>query len=147
MSRIKLDEQPDYKFQYNTTVNTRDLNYANHLGNDSLVGILQDARVAIFQQLGVGELDLGDGQTGIIIGDLVVNFKAEGFLFDKLQVESQIGEITDKSFRIFYKITKVKDNIVLALAETGLVAFDYKAREITRLPVGFKEMLEKFGKM
>jgi len=63
--RIKLEEQPNYEFQYNATINTRDLNYANHLGNDSLVGILQDSRVAMFQKLGVGEA-IVDGKKEIL---------------------------------------------------------------------------------
>ncbi len=142
MTRINLQELPNYKFNYNTTIKSSDLNYAGHLGNEALVGIIQDARIELFKDLGFKELDLGDGKSGIIIGDLVVNFKAEGFINDELKIESQIGEITDKSFRIFHKIVKVKDNNLLALAETGVVAFNYKTREVIKIPPGFLKTLE-----
>jgi 4-hydroxybenzoyl-CoA thioesterase len=146
MPRATLQEQSNYEFQYNTTIHTRDLNYANHLGNDSVVGMLQDARVDLFKSLGYRELDLGDGKTGIIIGDLVVNFKAEGFLFEKLRIDCHINDISDKSFRIFYRIVKAQENTIIALAETGIVAFDYTTRQVAILPSNFVKALKEFGK-
>ena len=143
MPRVTLEEQNKYEFKFKTTIQTRDLNYANHLGNDALVSLLQESRVALFKKLGFKELDLGDGRTGIIIGDLLINFKAEGFLFDELSIEDHIGDITEKSFRIYSRVVATKNNTVLALAETGVVAFDYKARKITTIPEAFRQALEK----
>jgi len=146
MPRVTLNEQSRYEFQYETTIKTTELNYANHLGNDALVGMLQDARVQLFKTLGFRELDLGDGKTGIIIGDLVVNFKSEGFLFDNIKIECHIDEISTKSFRIFYRIRKVPENNLIALAETGLVAFDYTQRQVSELPLEFVKSLKKYNK-
>jgi 4-hydroxybenzoyl-CoA thioesterase len=137
LPRVKLNELSKYEFQYNTTIKENDLNYANHLGNDSLVRIIQDTRIELFKSMGFSELDLGDGRTGIIIGDLVVNFKAEGFSGEELRIDSRIGEITEKSCRIFHRVMKSSDNSILALVETGLVAFDYDTREITQFPAEF----------
>ena len=141
MPRITLYEQPNYEFQFNTTVQASDLNYANHLGNDTIIGMIQDARANIFFDLGFSELDLGDSETGIIIADLVVNFKAEGFMFDELRIDSHIGEVKDKSFRIFHRIIRFKDKKLIALAETGLVVFNYKHRKITDIPEAFAKKL------
>ena len=144
MSRIILKEQPDYEFEFITKIQTKDLNYAGHLGNDALLKMIQEARIDLFKKLGFKELDLGNGKTGIIIGDLVVNYKAEGFEGEILKIESHIGQVTEKSMRIFHRITKSKENKILAVAEMGLIAFDYKAREITEFPEIFREVLIKF---
>ncbi len=120
-----------------------DLNYAGHLGNDALVSLIQEARVSLFHELGYKELDLGDGKTGIIIGDLVINFKAEGFMFDELVIQSQIGEVTEKSMRLFHRMVKKDDNTLLALVESGLIAYDYDNRKITSFPSRFIKTLEK----
>ncbi len=146
MPRIIIKEQPSYEFQYNTTVHARDLNYANHLGNDSLVGIIQDARIGLFKKLGYTELDLvgDDGTIGIILADLVVNFKAEGFMFDELRIDSHIGEISEKSFRIFHRISKVNEDLLLALAETGVIAFNYKTRNVVAIPESFKKAFGRY---
>ena len=143
MPRVTLEEQINYEFQFKTNIQTRDLNYANHLGNDSLVTLLQESRMALFEKLGFKELDLGDGKTGIIIGDLLINFKAEGFLSDELSIEDHIDNITDKSLRIYSRVVTTNNNTVLALAEIGLVAFDYRERMITTIPEKFLQALEK----
>jgi acyl-CoA thioesterase FadM len=143
MSRVVLEEQQSYEFIFETFIQTRDLNYAGHLGNDSLISIIQDARIAIFKELGFEELDLGDKKTGIIIGDLLVNFKSEGFSGDKIKIESHIDEIKDRSIRLYHKILKMKNNEILALAETGLIAFDYAKREISSFPEQFMLKLKR----
>ena len=137
MPRTVLEEQSSYEFNFETTVRKHNLNYAGHLGNDALVGLIQEARIGLFNALDYKELDLGDCKTGIIIADLVVNFKSEGFLDDKLRIESHIGDVTDKSLRIYHRVLKDKDDSMLALVETGLVAFDYSSRRITTFPLGF----------
>lgn len=139
MPRVKLQEQSCYEFRYEVTLQVRDINYGGHLGNDALVGLLHEARINLLSQLGCSEMNLGDGQTGMIMGDLVVNFREEGFMLDQLQIDSHIGEMSQRSFRIFHRITK-GDNL-LALAETGLVTFNYARRAIAPIPAAFIEAL------
>lgn len=136
MPRIKLDPQDYYPHVYETTLEVTDLNYGNHMGNDALVGILHRARVHFLKDLDAGEKNLGDGATGILLTDLVVNYKGEGFLFDRLTVESAIGELRPKGFRMFHRITS-GPNRLIALAETGIVAFDYQQRKVAQIPETF----------
>ena len=142
MPRVKLDEQPHYEFHHPISVRVIDVNYGGHLGNDALVGLIQEARGQLMRTLGYSELDLGDHKTGLIMADLVVNFIQEGFMFDKLQIDSHIGEITARSFRIFYRI--IKAGQLLALAETGMVAFNYADRKIAPIPKDFLQTLENY---
>jgi len=139
MARIKLDAQPHYEFQINQTVRITDINYGNHLDNAALVSFLHQARVDLFQQLGCRELDLGDGKTGIVVADLGVNFLGEGFLFDNILIECHVDDLTRKSFRIYYRLSC--NNQPIALAETGILAFDYTIRKIAPLPTPFLEAL------
>ena len=136
MPRIKLDPRDRYQHTYETTIEVTDLNYGNHMGNDALVGIIHRARVHLLHRLGAVENNLGDGKTGILLTDLVVNYKGEGFLFDKLIVESTIGELRPKGFRMFHRIT-TEQNRLIALAETGIVAFDYHKRKVAQIPEAF----------
>ena len=143
MPRVKLEEQPNYEFTHTVTVRVTDLNYGNHLANDALVGLIGEARVQVLRQLDAREFDLGDGQTGIILADLAVNFKAEGFLFDTLQIDSHIGDISRKSFRMFHRITK-KDGQPLALAEAGIITFSYAERQVASIPTVFLQAVERY---
>jgi len=116
-------------------VQPRDLNYGGHLANDSLVSLVGTARARMFFDLGLSELDLGDGRTGVLMSDLVVNYRSEAFLFDEILVETHVGEFTRAGFRLFHRMTKGK--ILVGLVETGLAAFDYHSRKVAPLPRGF----------
>lgn len=133
MPRVKLDPLDHYPHIYETTVEVTDLNYGDHLGNDAMIGIIHRARVHFMNYLGFSEKNLGDGKTGILLSDLVVNYKGEGFLFDMLIVESGIGELGTKGFRMFHRIS-TRQNRAIALAETGFVAFSLKKRKVVRIP-------------
>jgi acyl-CoA thioester hydrolase len=142
MPRIKLAEQSNYEFQHTVTVRVTDLNYGRHLGNDALVSLIHEARAQLLHSLDCSETDLGDHHTGLIMADLVINFVQEGFMFDVLQINSHVGEISSRGFRIFHRITKAGQ--LLALAETGLVAFDYAKRRSVPIPETFLKALNDY---
>lgn len=139
MPRTKLSEQPHYFFKYHTSLKIRDINYGNHLSNDAVVGLIHEARIDMFKKIGCTELELGDGKTGILIADLVVNYKKQGYLGDEIIIHLDIDEIGKKGFRIFYKIERSDDLIVLA--ENGIVVYDYQAEKIATVPKEFIEAL------
>ena len=142
MPKIKLKKKDTYEFEYKVTLQVTDINYGGHLGNDALVGIIHETRVNLLRTLGCSEFDLGDGKTGIIMSDLGVNYLGEGFMFDDLVIYSNIDEISNASFRIFHQVTK-KDKII-ALAETGIITYNYNEGHIVEIPKEFLESLHKY---
>ena len=137
MSRIKLPIQNVYPFSCDVQVRVGDLNYGAHVGNSEMVALLHEARVTLFRTMGIHEGDLGDGKTGVVMDDLVVNFRAEAFLGDGLTLGCAFGEMGEAGFRLFYHVTRGGKTV--AVAETGLVAFNFAARSIAMLPGLFKE--------
>lgn len=134
-----MNEQLSYEFHYTTRLEPRDINYGGHLGNDALVSLAGSARAHLFHSLGLREIDLGDGHTGIIMSDLAVNFREEGFMFDAIVIDTHIGEFGSNRFRLFHRVTK--GDIVVALVETGLKTFNYTAREVAPVPEAFLKVL------
>lgn len=112
------------------------------MDHDAVVMIAHEARVHLFHLLGVAENNLGDDRTGIIMGDLVVTYAGEGFLFDKLHVDSHVGEMRRSGFRMFHRFKK--GETLMALVETGLMAFDYAARAIVPIPEAFRSALRQY---
>ncbi len=143
MPRIKLNEQREYVFRYTKVLEPRDINYGGHLGNDALVTIVGSARVNMFRAMGLSEMDLGDGKTGIIMSDLAVNYKSEAFMFDELVIDTHVGEISRSSFRLFHRINKGR--IVVALVETGITTFNYALRKVVPVPQVFLNLLAERG--
>jgi acyl-CoA thioester hydrolase len=142
MPRIKLQEQPQYEFQYEVVLQPRDVNTAGHLGHETLIALVHSARANLLRSLGLSELDLGDGRTGVIMFDLAVNYRGEGFLFDALRIESHVGEITRTSFRLFYRVTR--GDKILALVETSFLAFNYLNRKVVHVPQTLIKALDRY---
>jgi acyl-CoA thioester hydrolase len=139
MPQIKLAEQEVYEFQSSIQVRPQDINYSGHMGNDNLISLVGAARAVLFHSLGLSELDLGDGQTGLIITDLIVNYKAEAFMFDELLVDTHIDEFAEKRFRMFHRIRR--DTELIALVETGFATYNYAAKKTAPIPASFLERL------
>ena len=142
MARVKIQIPENKIFSLSIPVRITDINYGNHLGNDSFVGIIHEARVQWLRQFGYTELDV-EG-VGLIIGDLTIEFKNESFYGDHIDVAIFAGEISKVSFELFYQLTTERNNsfTVLALAKTGMVCYDYKMRKVNSVPGNLKTILQ-----
>ncbi len=142
MPRVKLTELSSYEYIHQLLVRVTDINYGGHLGNEALLALIHEARAAFLQTLGFNTLMKDEDLLGLVIADIAVNFKAEAFAGDQLMIECQIGEMTLKSFRLFHRIRRGED--IVALVETGLIAYDYQDRKTASLPKEFTQGLEYF---
>jgi acyl-CoA thioesterase FadM len=138
-TRIELPQ----KFSFTTTIPIRitDLNYGNHVGNDSILSIIHEARVQFLKYFDLEELKF-DG-VELIMSDVAIEFKNELFYGDVLLVSVTASEFSKVAFDIFYRLEKEKDGkkIPVAFAKTGMVCFDYENRKITAVPIQAKNKL------
>jgi acyl-CoA thioester hydrolase len=142
MSRVILREQDEYEFTYKLGAQIGHLNYAGHIGHDAIIAMVWEARVHLFRALGLTELDLGDNETGIIMTDLGINFKEEAFLFEEVTVESHVGEVGERRFRLFHRISKT--GRLVALLETGFSTYNYNLRRAVPVPQTFLNALRAY---
>ena len=142
MARIKINIPPGFITTLSIPVRITDLNYGNHLGNDSLVSILHEARVQWLKLNGYTELDI-EG-TGLIMGDLAVEYVSESFYGDVLQVSISAAGITRVSFELFYLLETIRqgNTITIAKAKTGMVCYDYGMKRIAPVPLNLVKALE-----
>jgi acyl-CoA thioester hydrolase len=143
MSRVKLQVPENKIITITIPVRITDINYGNHLGNDAFVSIIHEARMQWLHQYGFTELNI-EG-TGLILADLVVEFKNESFYGDNIDVTITVGEISKVSFELYYHLQAQRNNepVILALAKTGMVCYDYSAKKITAVTEKIKELLIK----
>jgi acyl-CoA thioester hydrolase len=142
VTRVKLTEQPEYEFHYIVTVRSTDINYRGHLGYDALVALFSEAGLDMFRSLGFKDSGHGDNKTGIAMADLTVNYKAEAFMFDELVIDTHVGELNKKGFIAFHRVRKGPDNV--ALAEAGLVSFDFVHHKVVPVPEAFIKSLQEY---
>lgn len=141
MARIKI-EMPAIKLTViNIPVRISDINYGNHVGNDAFVSIIHEARLQWLMQHGLSELNVGG--SGLIMGDLAVEFKSESFYGDIISVSLFAGELTRVSFELYYQLSAVRNDatIIIANAKTGMICFDYSIKRPVALNEGLKKIL------
>ncbi len=141
MARVKLEVPEKKIFTTDIKVRISDINYGNHVGNDALVSIVHEARMQWLAHNNYSELNVAGA--ALIMADLAVEYKAESFYGDNLNVSISIGEITKISFEIFYEITTSRNDksILVAKAKTGMVCFDYETRKVTSIPEIFRQII------
>lgn len=118
-------------FRHELSVRVSDLNYGRHLGHDALVSVLHQARVTFLETLGGNELDWGG--LGLVVADLMVRYRSEAFLGDRLVVEVAVGVCSAKACDLHYRVGNVTTGRVVAEAKTGVVFLDGEGR-VSRLP-------------
>jgi acyl-CoA thioesterase FadM len=138
MPRLKLKPLPHYPFSTEIRVRITDLNYGGHLGNDALLSLIHEARTLFLAEHGFTEMNCGG--TSTTLGDAAIVYQGEAFSGDVLQFEVAAGEPSRSGFRVFFRVTRISDGKSIALAETGLVCFDYATHKIQILPEAVKAL-------
>ena len=140
MSRIRLTFPDPAVFEHRIPVRITDLNYGNHLGHDTLVSLLHDARGAYFRAHNYAENNI-EG-TGIILADLAVTYKAQVRYGQTLRIEIAVEPVGSRGVDFYYRVTDADTGEPAALAKTGLLFFDYDSNTVASMPGGFKKVLE-----
>lgn len=138
MARISIELPTSFNFIATIPVRITDLNYGGHVGNDTILSIIHEARVQYLKSLGYSEKDLGG--VGMIMSDVAINFKNELFYGDVISAAVGAMNVSRASFDLMY-LLKNGDRII-AEAKTGMVCFDYDKRKVTALP---EEVKKKFA--
>jgi len=135
MARIEIKMVDVFVFETELTIRTTDLNFANHVGNDTFVSLMQEARTRFFMDLGYSDLDV-EGK-GTIIADLAVVYKSQSFYGERLKFELGAGDFNKYGCDIFYRVTNAENQKLVLEAKTGIIFFDYEKNKVTTIPAGF----------
>jgi len=142
MSRIKIQVPKKFIFKTEIPIRITDINYGGHLGNDSVLSLVHEARLRFLKHLGYSEANV-EG-VGIIMIDAAIQYKSEGFYGDELLVEVAVTDFSSVGCDFIFKLTSKNSNKEIALAKTGIVFFDYEKRKTVPVPAEFKKKIESF---
>lgn len=134
MPRIKIELPENLEWVCRLPVRITDINYGGHAGNHSIVAMVHEARVQFLQKRGYGELEL-EG-TGMIMSGLLVEFKAELFYGDLVDVYMVAGDFSRVGFELYYRLMKVTEtgDVPAVHAQTGMVCYNYEQKKVAALP-------------
>lgn len=140
MPRVQIDLPENFPFYTEVPILASDINFANHLGNDRLMGLLQEARIRFFKWLGYNEADV-EGSS-MILADAALQYKSEGFHGDVIKIEVALGDFGRCNMDVYYRATNLTTGKLLCQAKTGLVFFDYATRKVQEVPERFRAKVD-----
>jgi acyl-CoA thioesterase FadM len=142
MARLQLNF-PEHQFYYSTplTVRVTDINAGNHLGNDSMISMISEARARFLFEFGVPETER-DG-TGIIVTDLATTYRAEAHARDQLLFEVGVMDFNKYGGDIIFRVTRPRDKKLIAMAKSGFVFFNYKTSQVVAMPDEFRTKFDQ----
>jgi len=141
MARIRIGCPEHFSFHCQIPIRITDINYGGHVGNDSLLSLVHEARMQFLRHYGYTEMAIGG--LGLIMADAGIEFKAELFYGETVNVSVGIGEISRIGIDIYYKLEKQsgEKTIIVALAKTGMICYNYNEKKIAAVPEEVKQKL------
>ncbi|MFC0709883.1 thioesterase family protein [Azorhizophilus paspali] len=138
MARRHL-EFPAHALLYRTemSVSGSDINGARHLGNDTLISMLSEARSGFLYAQGIDDSGAESEGPGIIVTDLATLYKAKAHARDRLPFEVGLADFNRYGGDILFRVSRPADGALIALAKYGFVFFDYRASKVVPIPEAF----------
>lgn len=137
MTRIKIELPEHFNFSTQIPIRITDLNYGGHVGNDTVLTLIHEARVQFLKKYNYEELKL-EG-VSLIMSDAMIEFKAELFYGDIVTASVTAANFSRVGFDVYYKLTKGES--IVAVAKTGMICYNYDSKKVVSLPGKAKEKL------
>lgn len=138
MQKIQVEVPEDFGFSTQVAIRITDINYGNHVGNDTFMALLHEARLQFLQHKGYTELQVAGH--GLIMADAAIKFMAELFYGDTVEIEVAATGFGTTGFDIVYRLhtNRIGEKKLAGLAKTGMVLFDYNRRKPVAIPEAVK---------
>jgi acyl-CoA thioesterase FadM len=134
MERIKINLPETFSFSAKLLIRITDINYGGHVGNDTFLSLMHEARQQFLLYHNYTELNIAG--YGLIIADAAIEYKQELKHLDEIIISVAATNFDKIGFDLFYKIELIKNSekILAGKAKTGMLCFDYTLKKKTTLP-------------
>ena len=141
MERVKVNLPRTFIFSTTIKIRITDLNYGGHVGNDTFLTLIHEARQQFLNSFGYSELEIEN--TSLILANAVIEFKKELNYADAVKISVAANGFDKYTFDIFYKIEIINEEsfILAAKAKTGMLCYNYQSKKLFPVPEKLKETL------
>jgi len=140
MQRIKIDLPDKFIFSTEISVRVPDVNFAGHLGNDSILSMVHEARIRFLKNWGFSEVDTAGA--GIIMFDAALQYKSQGYHGDILVFDVAVENFIKNGCDFIFKITNKVNGKEIARAKTGIAFFNYQSNKLVSVPDKFRTLID-----
>ncbi|WP_027409340.1 acyl-CoA thioesterase [Anoxybacteroides tepidamans] len=113
-----------------------------HVNNTNYFVYLEEARIRLFEQLGYST-DVHEWR--FILASAKCDFVRQAYFGQTLEVETNVGNIGNKSFQLVHRILDAKTKALVALGEATVVYFNFETQKSEPIPDELRRHLEKYA--
>lgn len=139
MARIVFDLPAHFGFSTELQIYISHVNQGGHLDNAQLLSQVSEARVRFFQSLGYPEADVGGLST--VVGDIVAQYKSEGFHGETMCVEMAPQDLNRYGFDLIFRMTEKTSGREVARGKVGIVFIGRSDRKVAPIPESIRQLL------
>lgn len=132
------------KYKYMCEVRFRDIDGLGHVNNAVYHSFLEQARCHLFAQLDLFDPRNGTTDLPLILARTEIDFCRPAYFPDKLEVETHISKIGNKSFTMEYDVTDQRSNKTVVRATSVLVWYDHEDEKSVSIPEEVKPRLNRY---
>jgi YbgC/YbaW family acyl-CoA thioester hydrolase len=142
MERIRINLPDSFSFSTNIQIRITDVNYGGHVGNDSFLSLVHEARLQFLASRGFSEMDIMG--VGLIMADAGIEFKKEMAYGDMVKISVAATNFDRIGFDLFYLLEVEKDGVttIAGKAKTGMMCFDYTNKKKAAIPAAAIKLLQ-----
>lgn len=133
-----MSEGPEFRFSTGIEVRWSDCDAFGHVNNAVYLTYLEQARLAYWQ-----DVLAGIPFPGMIIARVEIDFTAQLFPGDQLELRAAVTHLGNTSFRLAYEVART-DGTVAARATSTQVFFDYATNRPTPMPQDIRDRVAAF---
>ncbi|MEO7107821.1 MAG: thioesterase family protein [Rhodoferax sp.] len=139
MARIQFELPAAFVFSTDMQIYISHVNQGGHLDNAQLLTLVSEARVRFFKWLGYRESNI-EGHA-VLVGDMVAQYKSEGFHGENMRVEMTPADANKYGFDIVFRMTETTLGREVARGKVGVVFVDKLTRKVAPIPTPLKTKL------
>ena len=135
MPRIQFQLPEQFVFSTDIQIYISHVNQGGHLDNAQLLTLVSEARVRFFKSLGYTEGNVAGHP--IVVGDLVAQYKSEGFHGETMRVSMVPQDYNPYGFDLVYRMEYLDTAREVARGKIGIVFIDRATRKVAQVPQAF----------
>lgn len=131
-----------FKHSIPVQIRFNDIDIAGHVYNGIYQEYFDMARLDYFKRVLEEKLDWN--KTGLVIVSIQTDFSAPVFLDDKIEIQSRVCVLGEKSLQMQQQVIKNGESEPVANGKTVLVCFDMKKKKSVPIPKEWRKKLIEF---
>ncbi len=143
MPRIQFDLPTHFVFATDIQIYISHVNQGGHLDNAQLLTLVSEARVRFFKSLGYTEGNVAGSP--IVVGDMVAQYKSEGFHGETMRVSMIPQDHNKYGFDLVYRMECLDTAREVARGKIGIVFIDRETRKVAPVPAEFLQRVSELS--